>query len=202
MSAYCANSPVIHVDPDGTEYRLVGGGFQFEVDWGSAVIGVEVIVYWDVDECDDGGYQVAVYGYEGIALPADDPLLASILTTITDNSDFLIEGSEVEIIAVASLLSAEYSIAVSGVAILGDETFNSTKAYEGSFSSSGISGGKLRGSFALAKNCVAFSLGGNLVGSSAIPSLSVSKTIYQQWFEFNTADILPRKKNVSYGGGR
>ena len=87
MFAYCANSPVIHFDPDGTEYRLVGGGFQFEVDWGGAVVGVEVIVYWDVDECDDGGYQVAVYGYGGVALPADDPLLASILTTITDNGD-------------------------------------------------------------------------------------------------------------------
>ena len=182
---YCGNNPILYVDPTGTEYRLVGVGFQFEIDSGNGVVGVEVIIYWDVDECSDGGAQVAVYIYGGISLDVNDVFLASILATITENSDVLIEGTEAVWIAMASKLSDSYSIGISAVAIWGDEEFTNTEAYEGSFSSIGFAGGKFRTAYAQAEHCSAVSLGGSVVGIQLFPTISVAKTIYWELCEFH-----------------
>lgn len=171
------------------------------MDFGAGTVGIEIIIYWDVDECDEGGLQIAVYAYGGISIPVNDPRMAAILTTITENTDILVEGSEAEIIAMATLLGEEFSISVSAVAILGDETFNSTESYEGSFSSYSVSVGRVKGSVAYAKNCKAVALGGVAVGNLLVPSLSVSKTLYAQILEFNTRDLFPcNSTKTSYSG--
>lgn len=185
MFSYCGNNPVSYCDPSGNTYRTVGAGFQFEINMGCGTVGIEVIVYWDVQECNSGeNFTVAVYAYGGVSIDCADPLLGSILATITDNSDIFVSGSEAEIIAMATLLSEGFSMSVSGVLICGDESFNSTESYQESFTSVGASIGRIKGSLAYSNNCRAYSLGANIVGAKPIPCWGISKSYYYQIFEF------------------
>lgn len=170
MFVYCANNPTNNKDEAGTKYKPIGAGFQFEIDAGAGTVGVEVICYWDIPECNDGNLIVAVYVYGGVSVDLDDALLGSIVATITDNSDFLIRGSEAEVIALATLLSNNFSMSVSGLLITGNDDFTSTESYTESFTSVGGSVGKIKGSVAYSSNCRAYALGCNLVGGSMIPS--------------------------------
>ena len=54
MFSYCKNNAIKYADSDGYSARLVGIGAEFELDVGSYVTGVEVIVYWDSEVCKDG----------------------------------------------------------------------------------------------------------------------------------------------------
>ena len=164
-------------------YQAVGAGLQLEINIGAATVGLEVICYWDVDECQAGGAVIAVYAYGGISVDVNDPLLGSILAVITDNSSFLTGGTEEGVLALAMMLGTNFSTSVSGVLIFGNERFSSTESYEGSFTSIGGSVGRLKGSVAYADSCTAVSIGGNVVGSNIIPSWGVSKTYYEQIYE-------------------
>jgi len=190
MFAYCGNNPIIHSDPSGNEYKLVGGGVQFELDCGELTVGVEIIVYWDIDECSDSGPIIAVYYYGGISATVYDPFIAAMIATIMDNIDIYANGSEAGIAVMAAILTQEFSIGVSGVAIWGDESFTTTEDYEGEFTSVGASSGKVRGGFAYSSNCLAVSAGGNAVGFQWIPSLNVSNTKYKQLCKFKLSDAL------------
>ena len=83
MFAYCRNNPVNRKDNNGAEdedatddeddgYRLVGFGFQGELDVGSYEVGVEIIVYWDQLVCGGKDPIVAIYSYEGVYVDIDD----------------------------------------------------------------------------------------------------------------------------------
>jgi RHS repeat-associated protein len=200
MFAYCANNPVVFLDDRGTSYRAVGAGLQFEISIGSSTVGIEVICYWDVDECSNGGVIIAAYAYCGFSFDMNDPLLGSIMATITDNSDLLANGNEAGILALASLIGDTFSISVSGVLVTGTERFTSTESYEGSFTSVDGSWGKLKASYAYSENCQAYSIGGKVTGASLFPSWSVSKTYYTQFYEFGIGQSSVN--NVpSVGGG-
>lgn len=198
MYTYCANNPINYSDETGTEFRPIGAGFQFELNAGAGTVGIEVICYWDVSECNSGSPVVAVYVYGGISADLDDALLGSIVATITDNAEFLVQGSEAEIIAVATLLSDNFSMSVSGVLITGNEDFISTESYNGSFTSIGGSAGKLKGSFAYSDNCRSYALGRNLVGGSILPSWGFSKIYYEQIFEIKL--FANKRKRIIHGG--
>ena len=189
MFAYCGNNPTNRLDPSGNEYTIVGAGIQFEVNIGNATGGIEIIVYWDVDECEGKGFQVAVYCYGGISLDADDPFLASIMAAFMDNVDMFVDASDVEIMAAAMMLSNNLSASISGVVIMGNENFTSTESYTEDFTSVGAGCGIVKGGFAYSDSCVALSLGRKYDTTfSLIPSLSVSDTYYIQMCEFNVLD--------------
>lgn len=205
MFVYCANNPVVLSDPTGTEYRVVGAGLQFEITVGGCSVGFEIICYWDVDECSNGGVVVAGYVYGGFSLDMDNPLIGSILATITDNSDLLVGGSEAEILALAALLGDTSSFSVSGVLVTGNEDFNSTTSYQGSFSSVGASCWRVKGSYAYSENCKAYSLGANFDVGIARPGWNVSKTYYERIFEINIGQATSGTStlggcNTGFGG--
>jgi len=170
MFAYCGNNPVIFLDDQGTSYRVVGAGLQFEISVGSCTIGIEVICYWDVDECANGGVVIAAYAYCGFSFDMSDPLLGSIMATITDNSDLLANGNEAGVLALAALIGDTFSISVSGVLVTGAESFRTTESYGGSFTSVDGGWGKLKASYAYSENCKAYSIGGKITGASLLPS--------------------------------
>jgi len=198
MYSYCANNPTNNKDETGTEFKPIGAGFQFEMNAGAGTVGVEVICYWDIPECNDGNPIVAVYVYGGVSVDLDDALLGSIVATITDNSDFLVRGSEAEVIALATLLSNNFSMSVSGLLITGNDDFTSTESYTESFTSVGGAVGKIKGSVAYSASCYAYALGYNLVGGSIIPSWGFSKTYYEQILEVN---LLVNKQDTLTRGG-
>jgi hypothetical protein len=195
LFTYCQNTPINYIDPYGTAFMPIGAGFQFEIDAGNGTVGIEIIVYWDVEECSNGGLVIAVYTYGGLSVPCNDPYLGSILAVITDNSQILSEGNEEAIIAIATLLSDTFDIAVSGVLITGNEDFINTESYNGSFTSIGGNLGKLKGSVAYSENCIGYALGYNVVGSIFSAGWGISKTIYTQIYEFRLfgeADNIPK----------
>ena len=199
MFTYCGNNPVANMDPQGNAYRPVGAGLQFELDVGCGIVGVEIICYWDTDECSNGGVVLAVYTYCGFSISTSNALLASILATITDNSGLLASGCETGIVALAALIGDTYSLSVSGVLITGTEDFTATESYTGSFTSVGGSWGKATGSYAYSENCKAYSLGGNVAGGSILPSWNIAKTYYQQILEFSIG-ASPANARSGVGG--
>ena len=199
--AYCGNNPVVFLDDHGTSYRAVGAGLQFEISVGSCTVGIEVICYWDIDECSNGGVVIAVYAYCGFSFDMNDPLIGSIMATITDNSDLLANGNEMCVLTLASLIGDTFSISVSGVLITGTESFISTESYEGSFTSVDGSWGKLKASCAYSENCRAYAIGGKAAGSSLFPSWSISKTFYTQVYEYSIAQPDANTAPSSSGGG-
>ena len=160
------------------DYRPVGAGIQLEIECGNAVVGVEIIVFWDVEECTDGNPVVAVYVYGGIAVNTEDAFIASILALVTDNADLLTGGSEQITIGLATLtalITCNFSISVSGLVVMGNEQFTSTESYTGSFTSIGGGWGKIKGGIAYSESCYVVSVGGNIVGNKAIPSWAFQK---------------------------
>lgn len=197
MFAYCWNNPICFEDSDGHTTSPIGAGVQIELDIGGATVGVEVILYWDVDECNDGAPVIAAYIYGGVSVDVNDPYLASIIGIITDNADLLAkeDGSGANVMALAALIGDTFSVSVSGLLVLGNEDFNSTRDYEKSFTSIGASWGKARGSIAYSESCTTISVGLNLIGgNNLLPSWGVSKTYYQQIFAYS----VPNNSNAAH----
>ena len=181
MFAYCSNNPVCYYDPCGNEERPVGAGVQVEGTVGHTSVGIEIILYWDVDECVNGAPVIAIYAYGGISVDVNDYFIASIVGIITDNADLLLDETGAGVMAVAALIGEGLSVSVSGVLIVGNDNFTSTTSYEESFTSVGVNAGKFKGSVAYSESCTAYSVGYNVIGGSSVfPSSSVSKTYYQQ----------------------
>jgi hypothetical protein len=183
MFAYCTNNPVGYSDPNGNKARPVGAGVQVEVSVGHTSVGIEVILYWDVEECINGAPVIAVYVYGGVSVDVNDYFIASIVGVITDNADLLLDSTGAGVMTVAALIGDSFSVSVSGVFIVGNEQFVSTKSYEESFTAVGGGLGKAKVSMAYSESCVAFSAGYNVIGGNSIlPSSNVAKTYYQQLF--------------------
>ena len=159
MFAYCGNNPVCRIDPNGMDYRPVGAGIQLELDVGCYTGGFEVILYWDNTICDNGGWIVALYSYDGLSLDMTDPLAGSIVATVLDNTDLLMSGTEESMNSLLTILKGNVSASASGVLIFGDESFTSTESYEGPFTSVSGNIGHIKGSFAYSSNSYAFSVG-------------------------------------------
>jgi adenosine/AMP kinase len=181
MFAYCINNPVRCVDvtgcaPEevGQEYRVVGAGVQLEVDYGLLTAGVEVIIYWDVEESRDN-LVVAVYTYGGYSVNLLDSQLGSIVATIANSQELIMANPEQAMTEIVSVLNGSYSASVSGVVIFGNDKFNSIKSYEGSFTA--VSGGlsHVKAGVAFSESCVAMTIGGT---TSKSASLGISRTNY------------------------
>lgn len=193
---YCFNNPLNYKDAGGENAQPIGAGVQFELDIGNMSVGIEVILYWDVDECENGAPVIAVYIYGGVSVDVNNAYIASVLGMITDNASLLIgeDGSGAGVMALAALLGDSFSVSVSGVLIVGNDNFNSTKDYEKSFTSVGVNWGKVRGSIAYSESCTTLSVGVNLVGgANLLPSWGVSKTYYQQIFAYS----IPNKSSTN-----
>ena len=134
-------------------------------------------------------------------MPVNDPLLGSILATITDNAALLTNGTENGVLAVAAIIGEGFSINVSGVLIFGYDNFTSTESYTESFTSIGGGLGRIKGSCAYATSCFAVSLGYDVVGFDVGPALSISKTYYQQLCEF-TIGAKPTSTHPGRSGSR
>ena len=185
---YCSNNPVLLSDPFGQRAAPIGAGVQIELSIGGATVGIEVIVYWDVEECQNGAPVIAVYMYGGISIDVTDPNVVAILGMITDNASLLVgeDESGTLTMALASCIGDTFNVSVSAVLIFGNDDFKSTKDYEESFTSVGASFGKAKGSIAYSDTCMTISLGVNLMGTSnLLPSWGVSKTFYRQIFAYS-----------------
>jgi len=178
MFAYCNNNPVIFLDEQGTKFRSVGAGIQGEIDFGTYTVGVEIIIYWDVEECGDNSLVVAIYTYDGCTINMEDKLGGSILATIVDNANLLMGGTEDGMNAMLDILTEGFSCSLSGVFIMGNEDFTSVSSYEGPFTSIGGSIGRLKGAVAYSSNSIALSLGAKVIGSKK-PSWGFSRTHYK-----------------------
>ena len=181
MFAYCGNNPVYRIDVCGTEYeeegdyRVVGGGIQVELDMGNVTIGIEVIVYWDVQECSRDSIVIAVYSYSGGSINSCDEYAGSILAAVRDNLGLITSGTEEGIATLVSIVEKDYSASVSGVLLLGNDQFTSVESYEGLFMSMYGSVSHVKGAVAVSSNCVAITIGGT---SSKAPSWGISVTNY------------------------
>lgn len=200
MYSYCGNNPVVYIDYSGTSFRPVGAGVQLEFDYGCITFGLEFIVYWDVNECGDGGIVIAVYSYEGTTIDLSDDLLGSVLLTITDNASLIMNGSEAGINKLIDILTNGLSCSISGVLIMGDENFTSVDSYAGPFTSINGGIGKLKGSYAYSENCMAIAIGGAVVGASKPYSFGVSRTNYTllTTIEFGTQTMVPKSNGYTY----
>ena len=204
MFAYCGNNPIVFIDPEGTEYRVVGADFQFDISFGCASAGLEIICYWDVEECSNGGVVIAGYIYNGASVPVNNPIVADIITTITDNLGSIREGSEDTLMMVGAMLSKEFSISVSGLLITGNEDFINTESYLGPFTSVNVKLGKVSGAYAYSDSCIAYALGYNFVGQPAKVSWGISYTTYQPLFEITVGqnnNVANSATNVNNCGG-
>ena len=70
MFTYCGNNPVQYVDPCGRAF--VGAGIQLDVSTGAFECGIEIIIYWDDEVCQDENLVVAIYVYEGMCVNLDE----------------------------------------------------------------------------------------------------------------------------------
>lgn len=178
MFAYCGNNPINYVDYEGTAERPVGAGIQIELSVGSAVAGVEIIVYWDDTVCNGGNPILAVYVYGGISPEMGDIVQSAVIALSCD--DALLTGSTQLITLSLSMLSAtisrSYSVAASAVLIMGNDSFCSIKNYAGAFVSAGGNFKFLKWSYARSDTCYAVSLGGTFPSNPC--SFGISKTYY------------------------
>lgn len=151
MFTYCLNNPVVHLDASGT--RVVGIGFQGEIQGGGTSTGIEIVIYFDEEVCDGDDFLVVVYfygGYElspaqlkGILKSADAILLAysvesAYQRSFTPDSDpteammqFLFETSIVE-----TLRGCISGVAFSGAVFVIDGkegVFTDPEHYSGEF---------------------------------------------------------------------
>ena len=183
MFVYCGNNPVNFTDEAGERYVPVGGGVQFEASFENTVVGVELIIFWDVDECQNGAPVVAMYIYDGVSVNVSDALQASILSYVADNTNVFEDGSVdpyVLIDGLVTMLQQDFSISASGFLVFGNEDFSSTLSYCKEFTSVGGSAGNWKGSVAYSSSCFTVSVGKNLVGGNCLPSWGVSKTWYER----------------------
>ena len=206
MFAYCSNNPVNYVDFTGAADRPVGAGIQIEASIGSAVVGVEVIVYWDSTVCNGGNPILAVYVYGGVSPEMGDIIQQAVVAMSCD--DALLSGETqtitLSLSALTASLSNSYSLSVSAVLIVGNDLFDDITDYEGTFVSIGGSAKFLKGSFAYSDKCCAATLGGTL--SSSTLSFGFSKTYYELYYDTvlgktQTGTLGTGSNKSSIGGG-
>ena len=186
MFTYCGLNPVIRTDPNGTDYRTVGAGIQIEFNIGCYTAGLEVILYWDETISNNNGWTIAIYSYDGLSIDMTDPLLGSIVATISDNANLLISGTEESLNSLIRIIKGKVSASISGVLIWGDDSFTSTASYEGPFTSVSGNLSHLKGSFAYSSNSFAVAVGAT---TSKTSSWGISKTNYTLLtsFQINSA---------------
>lgn len=175
LFAYCGNNPISRIDPNGMEYRAVGAGIQLELNIGCYTVGLELILYWDSTVCGGGGWVVAVYSYDGLSVDMTDPLLGSIIATLTDNADVLMNGTEEAVNSLIEAIEGKISASVSAVLIFGNEDFTSRDSYEGPFTSISGNISHIKGSFAYSSNSFAVSIGAT---TSKTAGFGISRTNY------------------------
>ena len=180
MFAYCRNCPIRFLDSTGEDFDPipVGAGVQIEVDLGAYTAGMEVIVFWDVEECENGRPVIAIYSFDGLAFDLTDPKLGSLLITIEDNIDLLTCGTEKGVNELVSILKSGFSVSASGLLIWGNEDFTSVWSYEGAFTAFSASISRVKGAIAWSSSCVAASLGASILGTKKGIHWGVSKTNY------------------------
>lgn len=182
--AYCLNNPIRYQDSLGSkaekaeedeeDYSLVGAGVQLELDYGLATAGVEIIVYWDIEQCRDNMI-VAVYTYGGCSFDLSDPQLGSVIATLANSQELIMANPEGALSQIVAILDNSYSASVSGVLIFGNQDFQTVKHYEGPFVSVGGSIGHAKAGVAFGDTCFAVAIGAT---SSKKPAFGVSVTNY------------------------
>ena len=184
MFSYCKNNAIKYADSDGYSARLVGIGAEFELDVGSYVTGVEVIVYWDSEVCKDGEPVVAVYAYDGVGVNLDELVtnpdyqkVVSQLTCAITTASCPDKYGKRELTILQESLFRDASISASIVGVFGYENFKSTSDYEGPFQTRSVSWRHAKVGYAYSDTGFAITVGATTSGGFHV---SVGKTYYEQ----------------------
>ena len=157
---------------------------QIELDYGTYTAGIELIIYWDVEECEEDGYVIACYSYDGRSVNLNDPLWGSVLASVVDNAGLLASGTEAGMNTMLDILKNGFSASASGVLLLGNDEFTSVTSYEGPFTSVYGSINHVKGGAAYSSNCIAVALGAT---TSKTPCWGFSRTDYTMLNYFSLA---------------
>ena len=175
MFAYCNNNPIMYVDFHGNKpevateedrYRFVGIGFQGELDVGGYEVGFEIIVYYDELVCGVKEPMVAVYLYEGAFVDNEDimnsgkylqtveKLTLAIMTNAIDE-----QNAEALLISLQAVLFKDVGVSGSVVGIFGNQYFNTTESYSGSFTTYSATVNHVKVSVSTCSSCFSIAVG-------------------------------------------
>ena len=186
MFVYCGNNPILNIDTTGHDH-IVGAGIQIDGSVGvgsfSGCGGGEVIVYWDTEESNDAGKPiVAIYGYGGGSLDISNLSkdVYNIADLLVENSAML-QGNPEKVLSglLESVVSANASVSVSGVIVVGEEKFKSAGDYEGSFTTTSVNLWHVKGSRSQGDSCHSWSIGGTFAVKPSRIGISRSVTKYK-----------------------
>ena len=133
MYAYCANNPIVYVDPNGL--RCVGFGFQLDLQTGDISNGVEVVIYTDPQVCNGENYLIVIYTYSGYDLSVGDlAKVYDIAEALVTTAVFETHNADVEAwySAVTFVLNGA-GISGGAFVIDGNDDFVSPESYSGGF---------------------------------------------------------------------
>ena len=133
MFAYCNNSVITFYDSEGD--RLVGVGFQFDIQGGEGSVGVEVVIYFDQTVCDGENFKVVFYQYSGVEISASrltsyiDFIDAQLIAETFENGNFTQDAM------LTILRGIMEGAGVSGAAFVidGNHNFDDVEDYAGAF---------------------------------------------------------------------
>ena len=179
MFVYCRNNPVNRKDNNGAEdedatdeeddgYRLVGFGFQGELDVGSYEVGVEIIVYWDQLVCGGKDPIVAIYSYEGVYVDIDDikkstQYIETVSKLILAGGTNFSDNQNIEALLIALQQSIFKDLGVSGsvMGILGNSDFKNTESYSGAFDTYSATVNHVKFTYSTSPSCKVIAVGGS-----------------------------------------
>lgn len=166
MFAYCANSPVQSIDPEGERERLVSIGAQLDVSVGDYEMGIELQVYFDPQVCtkNNGRPIIAVYGYDGACVSVDslreNPAISQFCDLARGFGAYYAEGvDKTSLIALQATLSGQIDASLSVVGVYGNDKFQSMTDYCGKFDTTTIQANHCKFAYASAPTCSSFSVG-------------------------------------------
>lgn len=182
---YCLNNPIYYQDSCGSKAEeaeeeayncgLIGAGIQLELSGGVITEGIEIIVYWDIEQCQDNMI-VAVYSYSGCSVDLSDPQFGSIIAALVDNQALIMADPENALSQIVAILDNSYSASVSGVLVFGNPNFKTVNDYAGLFVSISGSVGHGKAGVAFGETCLAVTIGAT---SSKKPAGGISLTNYK-----------------------
>ena len=135
MFAYCRNNPVCYIDPFGD--RIVGVGFQIELQVGDVCVGMELVVYFDPEVCNGKDMALVFYTYSGASFNSSE--LISTVSLLAKESMLVVTelGTVEQDVLLLALMSLMVDFGLSGGVFMldGNDDFTEYSDYSGTFDS-------------------------------------------------------------------